>query len=63
MATLVSFEEKFDVNGKLQKTETSSNYNSTEEALAQAKHDIATGQNGIVKVIGDDGVEILAGDM
>lgn len=54
MATLVVVEEKFNSAGALTEFRYESNYNTVEEALTQAKHDIATQQRKIEKVIDND---------
>lgn len=51
---LVEYEDRFDRDGDLVHMESESSYNTVEEAIRQAKHDLATGQRQIVHVIDPD---------
>lgn len=52
-AKLVEAEDKFGSDGAMVHIQTESNFNTLDEAMTQAKHDIATNQR-IVALIHDD---------
>lgn len=47
---LVEFEDKFDRDGNMAQATSESNFNTLEEAMTQAKHDMATGQRQIMAI-------------